>query len=494
MRLFTLLHALSKKEWQQLDQFLRSGLEKLLPMELRAWEEISHPILSKSRPGQKDWTSVSNRVNALERRMRSVMLAHTLKYVQYAAFQNDKALQELLQAQWLNQRELDDLFTRTTQHAKSAKFKRKPEDWHHAMLFQEEDMRFHTRQGERVPSPTLQKTLVMLDEYFMLKKLKFTCASINQENIVASSPGDPDGIESLRVVTNYLEDLEKKQKQLGLSPLTWMYYYAYQTLCSQNALDIKESYLKKLLTKLQENHNNIDQEELLDLYMYGLNYSIGRLNRDGSEPHKIIIREIYEGLLESGVLLSNSGLLSPLHFKNIARAMVSLKAYAWAKKFINEYGDRLEMDIHGVGKQYGMGLQHFYQGEFSQANLLFDQVIGQSNDVFFGLDSRVFLLKIIFERRADEPDWFQNLESAARAFRGALSRRKRNLSVQHQENYLEFINYVIRLGRKVVNPPGSPRNASLKGLIAELETVGNIADTDWLKDKLKVLNSKGRDI
>lgn len=489
-KLYSLLQTLSARELKELDTFLRSGLYKVPPRVLEAWKSTASPVLDKSRPAQKDWQMLQENDEAMDRKVRSELLGSIVDYLTFSAFRKEKGISDSLLAKAINDRSLDEFFPSTIHKLLDAQQRKSPEDWHGQLRLQEERMVFESRQPSRAPIEALPEIHATLDEYFILKKLKYICASFNQGKIISQS--GLTGITWVQIIRSYFTLLEQQEQHRKLDPLTWMYFFALQILDDSVSKKEQEAYLHKLLGILRQNRASYDQDEVLDLYLHCQNYCIRQINLYDSSQHTGILAETYTALLDAGVILNAEGRLSPLHFKNIAITMTRKGAFDWVDDFVARYADDLDRDPKGLGRLFAEGLLSYYKGDLSRAYARFDRVIGESEDVFFGLDSRIYQLKIDFERRAEDAHFFANFSNAERAYRLALKRRKPLLSPGHFKNYLLFGKLYLQLSKAAAEAPGQKRDRLLQQLRQRLEEEQAVVNQHWFEAMLKALHSESR--
>jgi len=97
----------------------------------------------------------------------------------------------------------------------------------------------------------------------------------------------------------------------------------------------------------------------------------------------------------------------------------------------------------------------------------------QYNDIFYQLDAKTTLLKTYYELG----EW-QPLYSLKDSFR-ILLRRKRLITPQQKANYLNLLNFSMRVFRIDVKD-----TFKLKKLKQEIMAANNVADKSWLVEKI----------
>lgn len=484
-RFYVVLAALSSKELEKFNGFLHSGMEKTLQRELQVWDEIYSVVSKKRNPNPETWESISEPL--MDRRIRSNLLSHLSSFLSWQEFKKNEELGDLMLLRSLNERKLDEVFAKV--------YKRIEKEWQlqdsssiiHLVQLKEEFLQFQTRNPERFPKSELSNIHKTLDEYYYIQKLRYAAETLNQAKILAQDPAE-DILASLQKILQNFEREESNSLE-SFTPLTWMYFYTCQTLRDEIGPDAQEDYLHLLLQTLKEQAHSYPATTLVDLYNYCLNFCARQINTNHTAHYPELILSIYNQLLLSGIILDSKGQLSPFHYKNIATIMTRLKKYEWVRNFIKEYGGKLAGDTDGVAQDFGHGLLLFYQQAYSQAFARFDQVIGKSNDLFFGLDARAFQLKIIFHNREQQPDWMVDLDQSVNRFRMALNRRKDKLSHAHKENYLEFIRFTSKLSKIVDLPTPTLRTLQAEAFLEKLLPIQNVADKSWLIQQVNIIKA-----
>jgi hypothetical protein len=115
----------------------------------------------------------------------------------------------------------------------------------------------------------------------------------------------------------------------------------------------------------------------------------------------------------------------------------------------------------------------FHTGKYDKVLLNLQKV--QLADLFYGLDARSLMLKCYYE--LNEKEAFMN---AYYSFRVFVQRRK-NISRQHQEFYLNFL----RITKKLMNLRPSDKK-TIQSLHHQIKTSKALADKNWLEEKLKI--------
>lgn len=196
---------------------------------------------------------------------------------------------------------------------------------------------------------------------------------------------------------------------------------------------------------LEEANLSLPANELRQVFLFGINYCIRRVNTDDTSFMKEVF-ELYQMGLNQGIFIEN-GFLSRFTFKNIVAAALQLGEMAWTEAFITDYSPCLHVQFRDTYERFCRAKLCYERKEYAQVqSLLFNVVF---DDVFLDLSARALLLKTYFETA----EW-RLLEGYVRTFEQFV-RRKKSLGY-HGPNYLNLIHFTQRLmqwhsGKKTLN-------------------------------------------
>ncbi len=327
---------------------------------------------------------------------------------------------------------------------------------HFQLLYQLEDInREHIdKQGLRVVNESLQTAVDALDYFYLIEKLKYTCAMLNSQQVIAAP-----------FAFRYIEELRQffEHNPLPQSPGIAIYYRIFRMLTHPDSeTDFAE--LKKLI---QQYESAFSQAEMTNIYSYALNYCIGKI-RLVQESYVQEALQLYRQGLDTGVLLEKEK-LSPWHFKNIIKLALRSKEYAWTEQFILEKHHLLEQGFRQDALHYNLAELYFYTGAYDKALTHLNKV--EFTDINYNLGAKVMLVKI-YQVQGE----MDALESLLHAFRTFLQRNKL-VSELVRRTYLNFV----KLAVKVTRVPKS-KIESLKKEIMQMEP---LTERQWLLAQLE---------
>ncbi|QQS30800.1 MAG: hypothetical protein IPM47_07700 [Sphingobacteriales bacterium] len=306
----------------------------------------------------------------------------------------------------------------------------------------------------------LTTALERLDEYYIAEKLKYYCNWLNYQKVLQSA--QEREFRFLPQLIGYLNELPDTQ----LPPLIAVYLSIIATLTQS---DSQEHY-QHLKSLLQQHASLFPHNEAWTMYGYAQNYCIRQINT-GNNSYLTELFELYQNALEKELIFTD-GQLSPWHYKNIVVVGLRLKSYQWVEGFIEQYKNLLPEKFAGNAYTYNKAKLHFHKGEYGKVIELLREVAYQ--DVFYELDSKAMLLKTYYE--TNEIDALLSLLFSFRIF----LRRKKGISEHHRTNYLNLV----RFTEKLLALTSNPGNDAVERIKNQIRKTGNVADANWLKEKL----------
>lgn len=315
----------------------------------------------------------------------------------------------------------------------------------------------------------------LLDRYYHLQKLRLLSASRNARNVYNQPAGA--GEESFPVAS------EQELAGMNDSPLAQAYILAIQMFQD----DPDANHFQQLLHLLEAEATGFGPQEGIELYAYALNFCILNINL-GRLEYLDHLSSLYIQLLENKLILEK-GQLAPTQFKNIVALHCRLDKLDWVAKFIDDYARYLPQESRGFAVKYNQAVLAFYQEQYPLAIRRFRETVNSlTDDVFYGLDARVYLWKSYFEHydelTLDQVDEMYRLYDAFRLF----IERNEKISEAHKLNYRHFIRAFKRFMEILrVHPV---RKDHLQALRTEVEETEAISNKDWMLSKIELTLQK----
>jgi hypothetical protein len=259
-----------------------------------------------------------------------------------------------------------------------------------------------------------------------------------------------------------------------LPVLTRMFYHLYQCTLDPAA----EHHFHVFRNFLQDPH--LQREHLLDMYTAALNYCARRLNAGVSTHYLRETHDLHREMLELELLTPAHHLISPI-FKNAVVVASRLGEFAWAKELMHRFEETLQLPANIIAYHFSAGIIAFHEGYLKEAEPHFHRVLDDFEDVFYGLDTRGYLLRIYYETNN-----LIGLDALLDSYRMYL-KRNQGLPGARKASHNEFIRFVRRLAH--CNPHDQ---GALLRLQTEIEAGRRMPFTGWLLVKVGELMDDGR--
>lgn len=312
---------------------------------------------------------------------------------------------------------------------------------------------YQARQADRHPETRPDQLLEHLETSYQIRKIKLLYSQLNHFRVTGEGTRPEAAL--------FLQNLERQWDSLPLE--TQLYVLLYR--CAQDLDRFEKFRLFRVL--LHDRSSELLAEEVDDLYTGQLNYCTRRINR-GDDKMATEMWEIYSEMMGEGLLNRKSKILAA-HFKNIMAISTRIGKFAWASDFLDQMGE----DKDSNAGHFGRGVLAFFQNHHDEAERHFYRILDDFEDLFFGLDARVYLLRIYLETGN-----LVGLDSLCESFRMYLKRNKA-LPRARKANYNYFVNCMRRLGR--IAPFDRERLSKLR---TDIEEGRRIAATGWLLGKV----------
>lgn len=438
------------------DEKLIRFTEAVLPI---AKAKTLHEVIE-----QQLWKAVHGKA-AYNRAKYNRLLSDTVKKLEHFLvvdkFNLQRSIQYAYQLEIMNERKLD----KHVPEQMALAFRKHKESqlqdtlYYHTVFLLQQQRNLHLEnKDQRSAEKNLQDVADSLDLYYFYQKLKYTAAMLHYKNFLSVEAETP----LLHEIMNLLDDSKYKQPSIQI--------YRRIILSFTNAEN--ETHYTELKRLITENINLFPYEEQKAMFVFAMNYCINRINY-GKAEYLNEVFDLYKYALSNDLLLED-GCLSQWDYKNITTVALRLKEYKWADKFLQEYKSILPKADRTNAYTFNMARYYFAVQRYERVLQLLQDV--KYNDIFYQLDSKTTLLKTYYELG----EW-QPLYSLKDSFRVML-RRKKLISLQQQENYMNLLKLSMKLFKVDVK-----NKAALTALKSKIETTQNVADKTWLNEKLAEL-------
>ena len=271
----------------------------------------------------------------------------------------------------------------------------------------------------RSKEPNIQEMSNSLDSYYLLEKLKIYIKAISYENIINIKYNIHFIEEILRTITP--EVVERY-------PSIQLYYAMLQLLKNPQ----EGTHYTILKNGLLHNIDKLPLHELKDNLAVAKNYCIKQINHGKAEFFNELM-EWYKFELQH---FASKKTMSPLTYKNIVYAGLSVKDYEWINNFMEEYKKLLPAEESQAYYQLCKATYYFELQSFHKVAKLLYQV--DYKDVFVDMAIKALLLKTYYELQE-----YEQLRSLCQSFKVFL-RRKQILNY-HRKGYYNLILYMYKV-------------------------------------------------
>lgn len=393
------------------------------------------------------------------------LLSDTVKKIEHFLvidrFQQQREVQNVYQLEIMNERKLDKHipeFLRLANQKQNLLPYRDANYFNTAFFFQQQKNFFLESKDQRSAEKNLEDVTESLDVYYIIQKLKYCAALLHYKNFLSLEAEMP-------LLQAILKHLDEKPYPIPAIQI-------YRHIILSQTEEQSDEHFKQLKDLFIANQKLFPVDEVKGMYVFAMNYCINQINMGRSEYlHEIL--SLFKYGLESELLLEN-GQLSQWDYKNIVTTALRVKDFKWAEIFLSEYKNKLPKTDRANAYTFNLARYYFSTKKYDQVLQLLQNV--KYNDIFYQLDSKTTLLKTYYELG----EWMP-LYSLKDSFR-VLLRRKRLITEQQKENYMNLLKLTQRLFKADVKD-----KAALTALQKEIFETSNVADKSWLTEKINEL-------
>ena len=349
------------------------------------------------------------------------------KFLPFLEFQSDQVLQQRLLLSKANELGDDKFFSGFHKKAvqELAKAQLNASDHYMELMLLEEELdRFRLRQGGRHQRGMMQEAAENLGYSFLVRMMRYQLRALNLQ----ASFQEQTHSSFWALATSYVET-----HLAELPPVLRLYFHFFQAFSQPEEVALYTAAKENL----KQHRDSIPQVDLEELYVNALNFCAQRLN-EGDLEYLRRVFDLYREMLDLE-LIQRNGYISPHHCKNISSVAFRLREFEWAQDFLDTWQHKILHDYAGNAFQYNRGLLMYFQGRYEEAERHFNKILDGYRDIFYGLNSRGYLLQIYYETGNS-----LGLESLSHSFRMFLQRNS-SLSLSRQKQYIAFINHLRRL-------------------------------------------------
>lgn len=313
--------------------------------------------------------------------------------------------------------------------------------------------KFLSKLDDRTNEVNINNTVKSFDSFYWIRKIMLLSLLINRNNVVANSGYD---LSEVNFVIEKLKDYD-------FSELPSLYVW-YRALILLNDPGDVDAY-QKLKIALSTYDHLFSSEIIQNLYVFLIN-SVVILFQDGENRFQEYF-SLFSEQIAKGHIYDN-GHLYPQMLKNIMTVALRLKKHQWAEDFLKENKEKiLPKEVY----HWNLGKLYYATEEYDKALEILEE--NKYDDIYYVLETKRLLLKIYYQL-----GYAELMYSYINSFRVFLS-RKAIISKEKKRNQ-NFVNFFQQLLKLV------PRDKEKKnGLLEKLKQEEEIADKDWLLEKIQ---------
>ena len=468
-KLTSLLSSFSKNELIQFGKYLNSPFFNENQLLIILFDQI-RPFL-KNTPKRQAFPEKAYFWNQLYpatpyndaqlRRICSDLLKLSYGFMAHQALEKDPVQEQIYILSSLSELKLEKHFNGSARQATVLQQKSglQNSSFHYKQFLLEQQQHTTIEQTKKKVNSfkNLESADYQLDCFYYTQKLKHYCDALSYKNFLSLEaniklPGDLlETIES----GNYLEEISVQ-----------VYYLVMKMLLNPD----EESFFHELKTLLGTTTNEFPKSELYTLYVYLSNYCIDTKINKGRSEYFVELFEIFEVLLNKGILFSN-GILDPQDYKNIITVGLYIQRFAWVEEFIQRYTQTLPKDNQENALNYNLAKVYFAQQEYAKVIEQLQEV--EYRQLIYALGGKLMLLKTYFELKE-----FLVLDSLIDSFRIYL-RRNKHISKEVKQQYLNVLRFVKKLATLAPND-----KTGVEKIKKQVNDCKALADKRWILEKI----------
>lgn len=315
----------------------------------------------------------------------------------------------------------------------------------------------YSQRPQNIPNDTqlLHNIATNNNTLYFAKVLRIACLNAAHQSIYHYSTAIP----FLSTTIQYIED-----QQLIDIPVIGMYYAAYKMTTSQTS----NTYFHQLKNQLLSNGELLPPDEIRDLYLMAINYSVRQLN-DGQQSFYKETFDLYKNGLEQEYLLEN-GMLSRFTYHNVVATGLKLTYYDWVEQFIFNYKNKLERKHRESSYSFNLARLEFDRKNYDIVLSLLQKT--NYRDILLNLSAKTLLLKTYFAI---------NERTILEAHLDAMSNyiRRKKIIGYHKNNYQNIIRFTKKMLH--INPYDK---SDTQQLIMQIQQEEILTEKNWLLQQL----------
>lgn len=397
-------------------------------------------------------------------------------FITQEKIREDTVTRELFLLDGLREKGMDKQFQRVYKRLEGRLEKEKNMDssfFLHQYQMLERKAEFHDQRQKRGKHQEFSQILISLKSHYLGASLQYACEILNRSGIAKREME-----VNQQFIKEIKNELEKEGNPYLKNPNISIYYKILLNLQEPEEISHYDD-LKKLLTRYSA---SFDKSEAKVMYAYAQNYCIRQANRGNAQFYQELF-ELYQGLLENGLLNTDSEELPHEHYKNITTLGLMLKKYDWVEHFLEEYKTRLHDSVQENAHSYNLANYYYETDQHQKAMRLLQQV--EFTDVYYNVSARAILLRIFFESRD-----FESIKYVSQAFQAYLKRNKAipNMQYKRYSNFLLLLKKMVRIHDKKHRLSKVELLEEIEVLEGELTKLKQVSFGSWIRSQIKEMS------
>ena len=312
----------------------------------------------------------------------------------------------------------------------------------------------------------LKQLSTYLDDYYVAQKLSLICQQLSISRFMKENSG------------LYLEEeIIKYAEQYPANEYFQLYLKLYAIIKKHD-----NQLLTEIITQFPNKMECFDRLGAA-IYWYILLTHVAQLTNARQATHLQIQFDMYKLAIEKDLVIFDNG-ISNSFFYNVVQAACHVKAFTFAKAFIDNYHSFLENGKDSILPSFTKGFIYFHQKKFNEAYDLLTNITFKDHQ--FKLISRVLKLKCLYELSCQETTYIQVTINDTRSFQKFIERNS-IFSIKKKQLYLAFCKEVLNL-IKLRKAPQSTRYKRKQELILKFnEETTQVSSLNWLLEKANLI-------
>jgi len=356
-KLTVLVKSFSVKELQELRKFVNSPFFNENKELMLLYEELyqfysvdrnSDEILLKKDIWKKIYSE--KYVDVKLRRLSSDLTRLIEKFIINKELNKQKELEKILLLGGIKNRNLEKHFKDIITKSKTSSIGHST-DYHferfQTEILQHEFIDKYSPQNNNLAN--LELADYHLDNYYLIKKLKFYCSLLSYKSV-----------RSIEVEFPFSEQMvsEIKLHPSFEEPVVQVYYKTVLLLQNKDSGKVFEE-LRNLLIL---NEKAFPLKELQQMYFNVQNFCAVEIN-NGKNIYTEKLFDVYKVMIEREILPGEES-LKPGVYKNIITLGLIVKEFDWIENFIQEYTEKLPKEHRENAKNYNLAKVYFHKEEY----------------------------------------------------------------------------------------------------------------------------------